>query len=68
MNDMKIKNCPFCGKQPELRIYKYSETENHYSVWCTNCYDNKFIALNTFSYLDKNDAIKIWNKREENKT
>ncbi|WP_407310947.1 Lar family restriction alleviation protein [Desulfosporosinus sp. SB140] len=57
-----LKPCPFCGGKAEIRTY-HRHDEDEYSVWCTSCYKNKLISLNTFSYPNKEDAIATWNRR-----
>ena len=63
---MKLKPCPFCGITPSsVDEWKLEDGVMHYSISCIVCRTNKTIAVNTFSYLSKEEAIKIWNYRKE---
>jgi hypothetical protein len=61
-----IKSCPFCGTIPkgvDRWLVNRIEKIYHYSVSCEYCKIEKVMAVNTFSYLDLDTAVKIWNHR-----
>ena len=53
---MKIKPCPFCGKQPTLSIS--NSRDNYVYVMCQN--DD---CLANIGHNSADDAIRAWNKR-----
>ena len=50
----ELKPCPFCG---EDGITKKIMSRERWRVVCENC------GGRTDDYLDRNDAIKAWNRR-----
>ena len=50
-----LKPCPFCGSNRVCRHYMMGQ--NRFTVRCLEC------GITTPSFLDVNDAVKIWNKR-----
>lgn len=54
---MKLKPCPFCGK--EVYIEKLSESE-----WKICCIDlNCLIRVSTYAFETQDKAISCWNQR-----
>lgn len=54
MENVELKPCPFCG---EDGITKNVMSRGRWRVVCENC------GGRTADYLDRNDAIKEWNRR-----
>lgn len=54
MNNALLKSCPFCGDEAHT---KYWMSRARWYVTCGGC------NARTTHYLDRNDAIKAWNKR-----
>ena len=52
-----LKPCPFCGSDRVCRHYMMGR--NRFTVRCLEC------GITTPSFLDVNDAVKIWNRRTE---
>lgn len=50
----KLMPCPFCNEEAHT---KYMMGRGRWMVMCRDC------NAQTRSYLDRNDAIKAWNKR-----
>jgi len=50
-----LKPCPFCGSNRVCRHYMMGQ--NRFAVRCLEC------GITTRSFLDVNDAVKIWNRR-----
>ena len=71
-NEMKIKNCPFCGGRGHVDMSHGSNkpyiskdkelksTINLYHVFCGNC------LAKSMDYEKIDDAIVAWNRRAEN--
>lgn len=51
----ELKPCPFCGSNRVCRHYIMGQ--NRFIVRCFEC------GITTQSFLDVNDAVKIWNRR-----
>lgn len=71
----KINNCPFCSSDKlDISIKTSGRWERYYhvAVYCKNChcYGPRVIAhvdnYRKVTDADKNDAIKLWNREEEN--
>ena len=58
MTDIKLKPCPFCGREPEMVELPY-DYSNEYFVRCTtdNCVEQ------AMPYLSKEEAAEKWNRR-----
>ncbi len=73
----KLKNCPFCGNIPEIKvkITQYGSGESRiehidYIIRCTECGTSKNSTIKGkggFSFFDinriKNEVIAAWNRR-----
>lgn len=61
MNSMnKLKPCPFCGGEAEIRGEKYYKPMVRRNVICTKCYSN------SGWYKTEQEAIEMWNRRKDN--
>ena len=58
---VKLKRCPFCGGDAELDDKSYSFGKDEAVIQCSGS-DCEVIPT-THYYLDKEKAIKAWNKR-----
>jgi hypothetical protein len=56
----EAKPCPFCGKQPEYRLYPTIDDKFTHIISCEN---PKCKAAPSIGTLNKIDALQIWNKR-----
>ena len=54
---MKLKNCPFCGK--EANVYK----EKYYLIGCNEGIDCVGYYDRNFGWATESMAIEYWNKR-----
>ena len=64
---MRLKRCPFCGGDAELRVFKIipsppNNTNQRYVVRCTH---TKCMGRSNKQFAHKSDAVKAWNKRWE---
>lgn len=57
MNEIILKDCPFCGGEAILHSYYGPNNYAQYTVNCTKCYISKSWQT------DINLAIEQWNKR-----
>ena len=55
----KIKWCPFCGEEAELKIMPYAFGRKEYYVCCLEC------GASSEVYGSEEGAIEKWNKRYE---
>lgn len=55
---VKLKKCPFCGKEPYVRTR--SKAPRPYSIGCIRC------GIEGNSYTRLQDAANRWNTRAEN--
>lgn len=54
----KLKNCPFCGGQGEVRTTIWGDSDKEtYCVVCENC------EIETGWFDTKKEAIDFWNRR-----
>ena len=51
-----IKPCPFCGSEP-------TEIKSLNTCWLRCDNPDCLMTVNTYSYLTKEQAIEVWNKR-----
>jgi len=61
---MKLKPCPFCGEKVRMFIVPACQERgsyNYYKIFCENI--NCLMAPVTRNYVNKDNAIKAWNKR-----
>ena len=56
---MTIKNCPYCGRKPEIQMV--GDDKNLFVCFCSKC--RKTLVLNDEACSTPTQAIKIWNKR-----
>ncbi len=76
MEKIRIKPCPFCGKEPTIttarrnpknRMFDFREDDiPQYVVVCRNC--NMYFGFLTMRggiFMTKEDAIEAWNKRDK---
>ena len=56
---LKLRNCPFCGKDRAKIYYPYYSTE-YCVVQCYECY------CTTALYRTPEQAAEAWNRREDN--
>lgn len=55
-NELKLRECPFCGETPKFISYGKG--------WCVECRSNTcFIAPETVTCATKEEAAKEWNRR-----
>ena len=61
MTDIKLKPCPFCGREPEM-VELPNNYSNEYFVRCTtdDCVEQVML------YLSKEEAAEKWNRRFTN--
>lgn len=57
---MRIKKCPYCSGDANFGEYDAYD-KFYYYVYCTSC------GAHTKLFLEKNDALMVWNYREVNK-
>ena len=60
-NEMELKACPFCGKQPSIQGYDLPETDGYY-VYEVTCECGLRIEKD---FARKRDAVDAWNTRKE---
>ena len=58
----KLKNCPFCGDEPELKNIhliptKHNDPEYGWEIRCPWC------GVGTDASFDINEVLSVWNKR-----
>ena len=56
----KLKPCPFCGRQAEVRLIEDFLFGELYAIECDFC------GARQHSWKDKAKAIEAWNKRSDN--
>ena len=56
---MKIKECPFCGKEPSVGYNEPIDGHGLYNIECRWC----VIAPATPDYALKKEAVEVWNTR-----
>lgn len=62
----KLKPCPFCGGEAELRVGRSRMTGRRvYTILCTNV-ECPILDLKTKMSFDKKQVIEEWNRRIEN--
>ena len=59
MTENELKPCPFCGESEYVTVQKML-TRKRWYVHCGNC------RCRTAQYLDRQEAIKVWNRRADN--
>ena len=60
MSEIKLKNCPFCGSEVELKDIGEDNNDHYYMAECQNSNCN---SATCFDEGTKEDFIKLWNKR-----
>lgn len=55
MDEIKLKRCPFCGREAVFEIYEGDEDE--YQVKCQFCFASTWIEES------KEEAAEEWNRR-----
>ena len=58
----KLKPCPFCGGQPEVRRCGHLINDWYY-VYCPKCW----VSQSSYGCKGKEDAIEKWNTRVSEK-
>jgi Lar family restriction alleviation protein len=58
-----LKDCPFCGKVPQVGYFEPFDGVGFYSIECGFCE----LSPGTHDYSDKQQAIKAWNTRWKHK-
>ncbi|MDE7104660.1 MAG: Lar family restriction alleviation protein [Ruminococcus sp.] len=61
MNEIKLKPCPFCGREAILKE-KVSKDEIRYYVLCGKCMSKSHM------FVTEKDAVDAWNRRAKNET
>lgn len=56
MTEIKLKHCPFCGRDAILRENNAPE-ETRYYILCGKC------GCKTHMFIMQNEAIAAWNRR-----
>lgn len=56
-----VEHCPCCGKRAEL---EYDKATGFYRIVCTNA----ACRLRTGTYRGRGEALKRWNRRQDNAT
>ncbi len=63
----ELKPCPFCGGKAKLKVYRNSQGEKEYFVYCTSIYPTECaVCPDTTFYISKDGAIDAWNRRADN--
>lgn len=66
MPEIKLKPCPFCGGEAEIKRYVGFGFEQAY-VECANCETRTKMIDPSLKYCANDKAAELWNKREEAK-
>ena len=61
MNEIKLKNCPFCGSEVELEDIGEDSNDHYYMIVCKN---SSCSSSTCFGEVSKDDFIRAWNKRK----
>lgn len=59
----ELLNCPKCGSRPSLRLARNRQHKTEYGFCCSNPKCSWSYAWTGF--LDKEDAVKNWNRKSE---
>ena len=61
MNEIKLKNCPFCGSEVELEDIGEDSNDHYYMIACKN---SSCGSSTCFGEVSKDDFIRAWNTRK----
>ena len=62
---MKLRNCPFCGSEPEVSMYgPLIEGEPRIVIWCVNS-ECPMDDVGGNNFDSEEAAIKAWNARTD---
>ena len=61
---IKLKPCPFCGKQAELSSGRFDGKDTSYVV-CTRCGSRGEFFFVSPKYASAERAIEAWNRRSD---
>lgn len=61
----KLKPCPFCGYDAEVRMLKYSTGFYNYEIYCPHEYKCYLFGAVEKNFDSAEGAVRAWNQREE---
>ena len=66
MKEFKLKECPCCGGKAEFGQTNFTQTKGSVLIYCTTCDLRTNIFDESLDYCAKEEAAKVWNRRESN--
>lgn len=65
MKEIKLKECPCCGGEAEMKETRYIDaTPSSVKVLCKKCALQTKSFIESLDYCAKEEAEKVWNRRE----
>lgn len=65
MKEIKLRECPCCGGEAEIKETRYIDaTPSSVKVLCKKCALQTKSFIESLDYCAKEEAAKVWNRRE----